>query len=155
MYDLMRKDESTRQAMKGVYQMNPLNSNPNGRFQPVPAACGLINVSRNTLMRITAEANAIARFGKSVRIDMPALYEHIEAEYKNGNDGKWNQNKKHPPKRCNVQEGNTQPEPCVSQKDYTTVPARRKAMVYEVLKIGEENALSPEYLKNILHFSSV
>lgn len=24
-------------------------------------------------------------------------------------------------------------------------------MVYEVLKIGEENALSPEYLKNILH----
>lgn len=28
-------------------------------------------------------------------------------------------------------------------------------MVYEVLKIGEENALSPEYLKNILHFSSV
>ena len=105
MYDLMCKDESTRQAMKGVYQMNPLNSNPNGRFQPVPAACGLINVSRNTLMRITAEANAIARFGKSVRIDMPALYEHIEAEYKNGNDGKWNQNKKHPPKRCNVQEG--------------------------------------------------
>lgn len=64
--------------------MNPLNSNPNGRFQPVPAACGLINVSRNTLMKIAAEANAIARFGKSVCIDMPVLYEHIETEYKTG-----------------------------------------------------------------------
>lgn len=64
--------------------MNPLNSNPNGRFQPVPTARGLINVSRNTLMRIAAEANAIVRFGKSVRIDMPVLYEHIEAKYKTG-----------------------------------------------------------------------
>lgn len=64
--------------------MNPLSSNPNGRFQPVPVACGLINVSRNTLMRIAGEANAIVRFGKSVRIDMPALYKHIEAEYKVG-----------------------------------------------------------------------
>lgn len=27
-------------------------------------------------------------------------------------------------------------------------------MVYELLGTGEENALSPEYLRNILHFSS-
>lgn len=64
--------------------MHKLNFNPEGRYQPVPAACGLINVSRSTLMRIAGEANAIARFGKSVRIDMPVLYEHIETEYKTG-----------------------------------------------------------------------
>lgn len=60
------------------------NTNLDGRYQPVPAACGLINVSRNTLMKIATEANAVARFGKSVRIDMPALYKHIDAEYKIG-----------------------------------------------------------------------
>lgn len=64
--------------------MRKQNTNLEGRFQPVPAACGLINVSRNTLMKIAAEANAIARFGKSVRIDMPVLYEHIDSEYKTG-----------------------------------------------------------------------
>ena len=48
--------------------MRALKENCNGRFQKVPAACGLVNVSRNTLMRIAGEANAIARFGKSVLI---------------------------------------------------------------------------------------
>lgn len=64
--------------------MHKQNTNLDGRYQPVPVACGLINVSRNTLMKIATEASAVARFGKSVRIDMPALYKHIDAEYKTG-----------------------------------------------------------------------
>ena len=64
--------------------MNPLNVNTNGRFIPIPTVCGLVNISRNTLMRLAAEANAIARFGKSVRIDMPALYDYIDRTCKNG-----------------------------------------------------------------------
>lgn len=62
--------------------MRALKENCNGRFQKVPAACGLVNVSRNTLMRIAGKANAIARFGKSVRIDMPALYDYIDKNCK-------------------------------------------------------------------------
>lgn len=64
--------------------MHKLNFNPNGKYQPVPTACGLINVSRKTLMKIAAEAGAIVRFGKSVRIDMPELYKYIDATYKTG-----------------------------------------------------------------------
>ncbi len=64
--------------------MRKQNTNLDGRFQPVPTACGIINVSRNTLMRIAGEANAIVRFGKSVRVDMPILIQHIDAKYKTG-----------------------------------------------------------------------
>ena len=42
--------------------MRALKENCNGRFQKVPAACGLVNVSRNTLMRIA---------GISIRTDFP------------------------------------------------------------------------------------
>ena len=66
--------------------MRALRENFDGRYQKVPAACGMVNVSRNTLMRIAGEANAIARFGKSVRIDMPVLYEYID---KNCKSGQW------------------------------------------------------------------
>lgn len=64
--------------------MRKQNTNLNGMFLPVPTACGIINVSRVTLMRIAAEANAIARFGKTVRIDMPVLYDYIDIAYKTG-----------------------------------------------------------------------
>lgn len=64
--------------------MHKLNLNPNGRFVPIPTACGLINASRNTLMRIASEANAIVRFGKSVRIDTEALYAYIDQTCKGG-----------------------------------------------------------------------
>ena len=64
--------------------MRKQNTNLNGRYQPVPTACSLINVSRNTLMKIATEANAVARFGKSVRIDMPVLYKYIDLACKTG-----------------------------------------------------------------------
>lgn len=47
-------------------------------------ACAQVNVSRNTLMKIASECNAIVRFGRSVRIDMPVLYKHIDTEYRIG-----------------------------------------------------------------------
>ena len=53
--------------------MRALKENSNGRYQKVPADWGLVNVSRNTLMKIAGEANAIARFGKSVGIDITVL----------------------------------------------------------------------------------
>lgn len=62
--------------------MRALKENMKGRFLTPQGACGDINVSRNTLMRIAGEANAIVRFGKSVRIDMPVLYAFIEANCK-------------------------------------------------------------------------
>ena len=64
--------------------MRALRENFDGRYQKVPAACRMVNVSRNTLMKIAGEANAIARFGKSVRIDMPVLYEYIDKNCKSG-----------------------------------------------------------------------
>lgn len=64
--------------------MHKQNTNLEGRYQPVSTACGLINVSRNTLMKIATEADAVARFGKSVRIDMPTLYKYIDLAYKTG-----------------------------------------------------------------------
>lgn len=64
--------------------MKALNVNNEARYQTVPNACGMINVSRNTLMNLASEANAIVRFGKSVRIDMPVLYEYIDTNCKTG-----------------------------------------------------------------------
>lgn len=62
--------------------MKALNVNSEARYQTVPNACKEVNVSRNTLMRLASEATAIVRFGKSVRIDMPALFKYIDAAYK-------------------------------------------------------------------------
>lgn len=58
--------------------MKKLICNENGRYLPADKACLQINVSRNTLMKIAAECNAVVRFGRSVRIDMVALNEYIE-----------------------------------------------------------------------------
>ena len=44
--------------------------NPKGRYCRVTEACSQTNWSRNTLMRIAEEANAIIRVGRTVRIDM-------------------------------------------------------------------------------------
>ncbi|RHU86927.1 hypothetical protein DXC27_09610 [Ruminococcus sp. OM08-7] len=63
--------------------MRALKENTDGRYQKVPTACGKVNVSRNTLMKIAGEANAVVRFGKSVRIDMPVLYDYINQNCKN------------------------------------------------------------------------
>ena len=64
--------------------MKALNVNEKAKYQTVPNACKEVNVSRNTLMRLASEATAIVRFGKSVRIDMPALFKHIDVVYKVG-----------------------------------------------------------------------
>lgn len=62
--------------------MNAAIVNPRGRYCRVTEACSQTNWSRNTLMRIAEEANAIIRVGRTVRIDMPALYKHIDENYK-------------------------------------------------------------------------
>lgn len=41
------------------------------------------------------------------------------------------------------------------QHDYTMLWQRGQVMVYEVLKVGEKNALSPEYLRATFGFKSV
>lgn len=64
--------------------MHALKENMDGRFRSVSGACGEFNMSRNALMRIAAEANAIIKIGKSVKIDMPILYEHINKKYRIG-----------------------------------------------------------------------
>ena len=64
--------------------MRALKVNNEARYQTVPNACKEVNVSRNTLMRLASEATAIVRFGKSVRIDMPSLFEYIDVVYKRG-----------------------------------------------------------------------
>ena len=62
--------------------MYKLKENPNGRYRSVSGACGEVNVSRSVLMRIAGECNAIIRIGRSIKIDMPALINHIDAVYK-------------------------------------------------------------------------
>lgn len=74
----MSKEEKTRKEKK----MNKCIENPNGRYRTVIGACGEINASRNTLMRVATEANAIVRFGRTIRIDMPVLIEYINSAYK-------------------------------------------------------------------------
>lgn len=64
--------------------MHKLNENPNGRYRSVAGACSEVNVSRGVLMRIAGECNAIIRIGRSIKIDMPALMQHIDAEYRTG-----------------------------------------------------------------------
>lgn len=41
------------------------------------------------------------------------------------------------------------------EHDYTVSGGKEQDMVYESLGVGEENSLSPEYLKNSLGFSSI
>lgn len=62
--------------------MNAAIVNPEGHYLRVAEACSQTNWSRNTLMRIAEEANAIIRVGRTVRIDMPVLYKHIDENYK-------------------------------------------------------------------------
>nr|WP_177295757.1 DUF6462 family protein [uncultured Blautia sp.] len=62
--------------------MNAAIVNPNGRYNRVTEACSQTNWSRNTLMRVAEEANAVIRVGRTVRIDMQALYEYIDKNYK-------------------------------------------------------------------------
>lgn len=50
--------------------MNAAVINKNAKLQRVPEACADTNWSRNTLMKVAAEANAIIRVGRTVRIDM-------------------------------------------------------------------------------------
>ena len=61
--------------------MNAAIVNPKGRYCRVTEACSQTNWSRNTLMRIAEEANAIIRVGRTVRIDMPVLYKYIDENY--------------------------------------------------------------------------
>lgn len=62
--------------------MNAAVINKKAKFQRVPEACADTNWSRNTLMRVATEANAIIRVGRTVRIDMPVLYRYIDSVYK-------------------------------------------------------------------------
>lgn len=62
--------------------MNAAVINKNAKLQRVPEACADTNWSRNTLMKVAAEANAIIRVGRTVRIDMPVLYKYIDTVYK-------------------------------------------------------------------------
>lgn len=54
--------------------MNAAVINKNAKLQRVPEACADTNWSRNTLMKVAAEANAIIRVGRTVRIDMPVSW---------------------------------------------------------------------------------
>lgn len=56
--------------------------NKNGRYLRAEEACSQTNYSRNTLMKVATEANAVVRIGRTVRIDMPVLYRYIDAVYK-------------------------------------------------------------------------
>lgn len=63
--------------MKGGISVNAAVINKNAKLQRVPEACADTNWSRNTLMKVAAEANAIIRVGRTVRIDMPEVGEDI------------------------------------------------------------------------------
>lgn len=43
------------------------------KLATVPQAVDRYKLSRNTLMRIAESENAVRRFGRSVRIDIPAM----------------------------------------------------------------------------------
>ena len=50
--------------MKGGISVNAAVINKNAKLQRVPEACADTNWSRNTLMKVAAEANAIIRVGR-------------------------------------------------------------------------------------------
>ena len=56
--------------------------NKNARYLRTTEACSDTNWSRNTLMKVAIEANAVVRVGRTVRIDMPTLYKYIDNVYK-------------------------------------------------------------------------
>jgi hypothetical protein len=58
--------------------MRKLVVNEESRFVPIQTACGILNTSRNTMMRLADEAGAVVRFGRSVRIDTKKLIAHVE-----------------------------------------------------------------------------
>ena len=62
--------------------MNAAVINRKGKLQRVQEACSDTNWSRNTLMKVAIEANAVVRVGRTVRIDMPTLYKYIDNVYK-------------------------------------------------------------------------
>jgi len=59
-----------------------------------------------------------------------------------------------PSKVLEHSEGNMAGAMHISQWYYTMDSAERKVMIYEVLKIGERNALSPDYLRATLGLTS-
>lgn len=69
--------------------MNAAVINKNAKLQRVPEACADTNWSRNTLMKVAAEANAIIRVGRTVRIDMPVLYKYIDTVYNGKKEYRW------------------------------------------------------------------
>lgn len=70
--------------MKGGISVNAAVINKNAKLQRVPEACADTNWSRNTLMKVAAEANAIIRVGRTVRIDMPVLYKYRRRYWHSG-----------------------------------------------------------------------
>lgn len=53
--------------------MNAAVINRRGKLQRVQEACSDTNWSRNTLMKVATEANAVIRVGRTVRIDIKKL----------------------------------------------------------------------------------
>lgn len=59
--------------------MQKFESNPNGTYKPVLDACAEFNLSRNTLMKMANEADAVFRMGsRIVRINMPRLRQFMD-----------------------------------------------------------------------------
>ena len=62
--------------------MNKSNfSNNVTKLATVPQAIERYKLSRNTLMRIADDENAIRRFGRAVRIDIPIMDKAINNNY--------------------------------------------------------------------------
>lgn len=59
--------------MKGGISVNAAVINKNAKLQRVPEACADTNWSRNTLMKVAAEANAKMMFQAHLRPDMRKL----------------------------------------------------------------------------------
>ena len=68
--------------MQGGLTMNAAVINRKAKLQRVQEACSDTNWSRNTLMKVATDANAVIRVGRTVRIDMPVLYRYIDSVYK-------------------------------------------------------------------------
>ena len=60
--------------------MNAAVINRRGKLQRVQEACSDTNWSRNTLMKVATEANAVIRVGRTVRIDMLEISEEEAVE---------------------------------------------------------------------------
>ena len=71
----MKVDNITHiKAERGKQKMNKSNfSNNVTKLATVPQAVERYKLSRNTLMRIADEENAVRRFGRAVRIDVQIM----------------------------------------------------------------------------------